>query len=214
MHIPDGFLDTKTWVTTAVISAGAISYASKKARQTLDERQLPILGVMSAFIFAGQMINFPIAGGASGHLLGAALATIILGPWSACLIIATVLGVQSIFFQDGGITVLGASIFNMAVVAVAVSYYTHKLLEKLKLGTVIATFAAAWLSIMVAAMLVALELAISGTVPLTVVLPAMAGWHAFIGIGEGLITVVVVSFVKRTNILGQAKIGDEPDEEA
>jgi cobalt/nickel transport system permease protein len=202
MHIPDGFLDVKTWVSTAVISVGAVSYASTKVRNALDERQLPALGVMSAFIFAGQMINFPVAAGASGHLLGAALATIILGPWSACLIIATVLAVQSLFFQDGGITVLGANIFNMAVVAVAISYVTHQLLEKVKAGTMIASFAAAWLSIMAAAVLVALELAVSGTAPLGVVLPAMAGWHALIGIGEGLITAVVVVFVKKTNMFG------------
>ncbi|MEW5920969.1 MAG: energy-coupling factor ABC transporter permease [Bacillota bacterium] len=203
MHIPDGFLDVKIWAPTAVISICALSYASSKAREALDERQLPALGVMCAFIFAGQMINFPVAAGASGHLLGAALATIILGPWSACLILATVLAVQSLFFQDGGIIVLGANIFNMAVVAVTASYYTFRLLERLKAGTMIAGFVAAWLSIIAAAVFASFELAISGTAPLGIVLPAMTGWHALIGIGEGIITAVVVAFVRRSNIFGR-----------
>ncbi len=214
MHIPDGFLDTKTWVATAVISAGAVSYAAKKSKELLDERQLPALGVMSAFIFAGQMVNFPVAGAASGHLLGAALATILLGPWSACLVISTVLAVQALFFQDGGITVLGAGIFNMAVVAVAVSHFTYHFLLKLKANRYAATFVAAWLSIMAAAVLVSLELAVSGTIPLGVVLPVMAGWHALIGVGEGIITAAAVAFAVSTGTFGQEKKAEVAGHEA
>lgn len=198
MHIPDGFLDTKTWVTTAVVSAGALSYSAKKTREVLNERQLPALGIMSAFIFAGQMVNFPVAGGTSGHLLGAALATILLGPWSASLIIATVLAVQSLFFQDGGITALGANIFNMAVLGVGIAHLIYRSLSKLNINQYIAGFVAAWLSVMGAAFAASIELAVSGTIPLGVVLTAMAGWHTLIGIGEGIITAVVIAFVSKS----------------
>ena len=196
MHIPDGFLDLKTAITTAVISAGALSYCAKRTKEELNERQLPALGIMSAFIFAGQMVNFPVAGGTSGHLLGAAMATVLIGPWSASLVLATVLIVQSLFFQDGGITALGAGVFNMAVVAVIVSYFSYKVLSKLRFNQYVASFLAAWLSVMAASTVTALELGISGTAPLGVTLPAMTFMHALIGVGEGIITAVVVMFVK------------------
>lgn len=195
MHIPDGFLDAKTWATAAVLSAGALSYSAKKSRQELDEKQVPKLGIMAAFIFAAQMINFPVAGGTSGHLLGAALATILLGPWSACLVISTVLAIQCFVFQDGGLTVLGANIFNMAVLGVLVAFLVHRLFSSLfksPAGINISIFVAAWLSVFVAAAMASLELAISGTVPFAAAFSAMAGWHSLIGIGEGLITVFVV----------------------
>lgn len=198
MHIPDGFLGIKTCIVTAVASGGALSYSARKTRELLNERQLPTLGIMSAFIFAGQMVNFPVAGGTSGHLLGTALATILLGPWSASLIIATVLIVQSLFFQDGGITVLGANIFNMAVVGVGIAYFMHRMLSKLNLNQYFASSVAAWLSVMGAAFAASIELAVSGTIPLGVVLPAMAGWHTLIGIGEGIITSVVLAFVSKS----------------
>lgn len=197
MHIPDGFLDIKTCVVTAVASSMALSYSAKKSRELLDERQLPTLGIMSAFIFAAQMVNFPVAGGTSGHLLGAALATILLGPWSASLIIATVLIVQSLFFQDGGIIALGANIFNMAVVGVAIAYFVNLALSKLNFNRYITSFAAAWLAVMGAALAASTELALSGTIPFGIVFPAMAGWHTLIGIGEGIITSVVLAFVTR-----------------
>ncbi|GFP29456.1 cobalt/nickel transport system permease protein [Candidatus Hakubella thermalkaliphila] len=116
MHIPDGFLDPKTIITTAVISAGALGYGIKKVNQKLGERQVPLLGLTAAFIFAAQMLNFPVVGGTSGHFLGGVLAAVLLGPWAACLIMAVVLIVQSIGFADGGLTALGANIFNMGVV--------------------------------------------------------------------------------------------------
>ncbi|MEW6244897.1 MAG: energy-coupling factor ABC transporter permease [Bacillota bacterium] len=199
MHIPDGFLDLKTIVATGVASAGALSYSIKKSKEELNERQLPALGIMSAFIFAGQMINFPVAGGTSGHLLGAALATVLLGPWSASLVLATVLIVQALFFQDGGITALGAGIFNMAVVAVFIAHVAYTLAGKLRVNEYAACFVAAWLSVMAASTATALELAISGTVPLAAALPAMTSVHALIGVGEGIITAVAVMFVKGFN---------------
>lgn len=200
MHIPDGFLDIKTCVTTTIASAGVLRYSIKRTKKLLNERQIPTLGIMSAFIFAGQMINFPVAGGTSGHLLGAGLATILLGPWSASLIMTTVLIVQCLFFQDGGITVLGPNIFNMAIIGVAVSHITYTLLSKLKVNKYMVTFITAWISVMMTAIFASIELAVSGTVSLKVVLPAMLGWHTLIGIGEGIITAVVVSSVKNTGI--------------
>lgn len=131
MHIPDGFLDTKTWVAADALSVGAIGYSIKKSREELEERQVPKLGIVAAFIFAAQMINFPVAGGTSGHLLGAALAAILMGPWSACLIISTVLVIQCLVFQDGGITALGGNIFNMAVLGVLTAFLTYRVLSGL-----------------------------------------------------------------------------------
>lgn len=200
MHIPDGFLDTKTWVAATALSTGALGYSIRKTRQELSDRQVPRLGVMAAFIFAAQMINFPIAGGTSGHLLGAALATALLGPWSASIVLATVLMIQCFVFQDGGITALGANIFNLGVVAVLISTFVYQPLSKFikgKKGLALAAFGASWLSVMVAAFAVSVELAISG-LPFHVVLPAMLGVHALIGVGEGLITAAVVLAV--TNV--------------
>ncbi|ABO51077.1 cobalamin (vitamin B12) biosynthesis CbiM protein [Desulforamulus reducens MI-1] len=195
MHIPDGFLDVKTWVTASTLSIGALGYSVKKTRQQLSDRQIPQLGVMAAFIFAAQMINFPIAGGTSGHLLGAALATTLLGPWSASIVLATVLIIQCFVFLDGGITALGANIFNMAVLGVIIAWAFNVAIKgiiKGNLGLGLASFAAAWFSVMGAALMTTLELAVSGTVPFNVALPAMLGVHAIIGVGEGLITAVVV----------------------
>ncbi|MFZ5648916.1 MAG: energy-coupling factor ABC transporter permease [Bacillota bacterium] len=200
MHIPDGFLDAKTWISTAALSAGAIGYSIKKSREELEEKQVPKLGIMAAFIFAAQMVNFPIAGGTSGHLLGAALATILLGPWNACLIISAVLVIQCLGFQDGGITALGGNIFNMALFGVIAAYLVYNIFSRVlknPVGRNISIFLAAWTSVFVASTMAAVELSVSGTVPFSVVFPAMAVWHALIGIGEGIITVVVVNFVEK-----------------
>ena len=206
MHIPDGFLDAKTWVSAAVLSAGAIGYSVRKSREELDDKQVPKLGIMAAFIFAAQMINFPIAGGTSGHLLGAAMATILLGPWNACLVISTVLFIQCLAFQDGGLTALGGNIFNMAVVGVITALIIYQMLSKIFKSTGgrnVSIFLASWLSVFMASLIATVELSISGTVPFAVAFPAMAGWHALIGIGEGLITVVVVNFVEKTGFVDE-----------
>jgi cobalt/nickel transport system permease protein len=157
------------------------------------------MGVMAAFIFAAQMINFPIAGGTSGHLLGAALATVLLGPWCASITITTVLVIQCLFFQDGGVTALGANVLNMAIIGPLVAMGIYTAVTRLigdKKGVTAGAFIAAWASVVAAAAFAALELAFSGTVPFKVVFPAMIGWHVLIGFGEGLITAVVVSFVR------------------
>lgn len=198
MHIPDGFLAMNTWIPTWLISAGGIAYSVKKASQLLSDKMIPLMGVMSAFIFAAQMLNFPIAGGTSGHLLGGVLAAVLLGPFPAAIVISVVLTIQCLLFQDGGITALGANIFNMAIVGTMGGYFAYSLVHKLiksKTGIIIGTAIASWLSVVIASSFCAIELAISGTSPLNIALPAMAGIHALIGIGEAVITCVVVGFV-------------------
>ncbi|MHB1043618.1 MAG: energy-coupling factor ABC transporter permease [Eubacteriales bacterium] len=215
MHIPDGFLDAKTWIGTAAVSAGAISYSVKKTREAMSERMVPVMGVLAAFIFAAQMVNFPIAGGTSGHLLGAALASILLGPWCSALIISTVLIIQCLFFNDGGLTALGGNILNMAFIGSLSAYAVYRLVSlaaRGKKGEQAAAFLASWTSVVAAAVAATLELAFSGTIPFGVALKAMLGWHVLIGVGEGIITVVVVSFVRRVG-LSPAWRPDAPDSE-
>lgn len=200
MHLPDGFLDAKTWVSTSIISTCALGYAITKTKEVLSDRQIPRMGVMAAFIFAAQMVNIPIAGGTSGHLLGGALAAITMGPWSAALIISTVLVIQCLFFQDGGLTTLGGNILLMAIVAPLTAHFTYRLLASYsqnRIRVLVSTFISGWTSTMVASVLASVLLAVSGTVPLYVALPAMSGWHAFIGIIEGLITAFVIGFLIR-----------------
>lgn len=202
MHIPDGFINIATAATTYAVSAGSVSYGLKQATKKLGDKHVPLMGVMGAFIFAAQMLNFPIVGGTSGHLIGAALAAILLGPWAAMVVMACVLIVQSLVFQDGGLVALGANIFNMGIVASFTGYYIYRginaFLEENRQGRLVSGFVGAWASVLLASIVCAIELGVSGTSPLSIALPAMAGVHAFIGIGEGLITAVVLSFVLAT----------------
>jgi cobalt/nickel transport system permease protein len=199
LHIPDGFLSLLVSLIAWVISITLVGYALRRVGQDLDERQVPMMGVLAAAIFAGQMLNFAVAGGTSGHLMGAALATILMGPWAAILIMTSVVSIQALIFQDGGLLVLGANIFNMAVVGVAVSYMVYQTILKIagntRKGVLIGGFSAAWLSIVLAALSVALQLAASGTSPATLAIPAMVSVHALIGVGEGLITVGALIFL-------------------
>jgi cobalt/nickel transport system permease protein len=199
MHIPDGFLDPGVAAATGVVAAGAVAHSLKRADRELDDERVPLLGVTAAFIFAVQMLNFPVAGGTSGHLLGAALATVLLGPWLACLVMAVVLTAQAFVFADGGITALGANVLNMGIIgALGVGFlmtWTRYLLPRTRAGFLAVVGAGAWLAVMAGAAATALELAVSGTVPLGTVLPAMLGVHALIGVGEAVITVAAVSAV-------------------
>lgn len=200
MHIPDGFLDTKTWVGMGGISTIFIGIAVRKANKKISEKHIPLLGVMAAFVFAAQMFNFPIGGGTSGHFMGAALIAILLGPWASVLIMTTVLTVQCLVFQDGGVTALGANIFNMGVVGGFFGYYISAIIQRSVQNTrgfLAGGFIAAWCSLVMSAVCCALELAVSGTAPLRIVLPAMAGIHAIIGVGEGLITIATLSLLAR-----------------
>ena len=199
MHIPDGFLSVPVSVVFWVLSMIVIAVALGKVNQDLGEREVPVMGVLAATIFAGQMLNFAVAGGTSGHLMGAALASILLGPWAAVLVMTSVVAVQALIFQDGGLVALGANLFNMAVIGPFVSYPVYRLFNHLaggkRWGIFAGGFTAAWASIEVSALAVALQLAISNTSPANIAIPTMAGIHALIGIGEGLITLGALSLV-------------------
>jgi cobalt/nickel transport system permease protein len=202
LHIPDGFLSTPVAAVMYVVMIAFLAVAVRQAGKTYEERTAPLMGVLAAFIFAGQMMNFPIAGGTSGHLLGGALAAILVGPWAAIVIMTAVVGVQAIVFQDGGLAVLGANIFNMGILTALSGYAVYRVVAaagRYRRPYVLAgTFAAAWLSVMLAALLTSLQLVVSGTSDLDVVLPAMLGTHALIAIGEGLISVGAVAFIMNT----------------
>jgi cobalt/nickel transport system permease protein len=202
MHIPDGFLSVAVSIALWLLSIVIVGYALRRVGRDLGERQVPMMGVLAAAIFAGQMLNFTVAGGTSGHLMGAAIATILLGPWAAILVLTCVVGIQALIFQDGGLLALGANIFNMGIIGVMVSYFTYRTVTKLtggkRWGIFAGGFSAAWLSIFIAALAVAIQIAISGRSPANIAIPAMGGIHAIIGIGEGLITVGAIAFLSVT----------------
>ena len=199
LHIPDGFLSTAVSLVGWVLAIAAIAYALRQTRGQLGSKQIPLMGVLAAFIFAAQAINFPVAGGTSGHLLGGTLAAIILGPWAAVLVMTAVIGVQALLFQDGGLLVLGFNIVNMGVLTAFTGHFVYQLLKQVlgqgRSSLLVAGAVGAWLSVMLGATATAVELAISGTSPLGIALPAMAGVHALIGIGEALITVGALAFI-------------------
>jgi cobalt/nickel transport system permease protein len=199
LHIPDGFLSLIVSIVCWIISAGTLSLAISKTNKSLGERQVPLMGVMAAFIFAAQMINFPVAGGTSGHLLGGALAAIVLGPWAAMLVMTAVVVVQGLLFHDGGLLVMGANILNMGLFTAAIGYGLYRLVlgQQRRVKLTVAGIAA-WISVMAGALATSLQLWLSGTSQLQVVIPAMLGVHALIGIGEALITVAALSFVFQT----------------
>lgn len=203
LHIPDGFLNLPISIITWIIAIVTIALALRQVRTEYAERTVPLMGVCAAFVFAAQMINFPIPGGSSGHLLGGTLAGILLGPWAGTLVVTVVFIVQAVMFQDGGLTVLGANIVNMGLIGTFGGYYLYKVIRYAVggdswRGMLVATAIASWTSVFVAAIVAALQLALSGTVPLTVAVSAMAFWHLLIGIGEALITVVTISYIWRT----------------
>jgi len=199
MHIPDGFLSVLVSVVLWVVSIAVIIIALRKTSHQLGEKEVPLMGILAAAIFAGQMLNFSVTGGTSGHLLGAALAAILLGPWAAVLVMTTVVAVQALIFQDGGLLALGANIFNMAILGSFVAWTVYRLLAKVFKGKtssmLIAGFGSAWTSIFIASLACGLQLAFSGTSPANIAVPAMAAIHAFIGLGEGLITVGALAFI-------------------
>jgi cobalt/nickel transport system permease protein len=201
LHIPDGFLSTPVAVVGWLIAVLLIGQALRRTRDQLGERQIPLLGIMAAFIFAAQSINFPVMGGTSGHLLGGALAAIVLGPWSAVLVMTAVIVLQGLLFQDGGLLVMGWNILNMGILTAFTGHLVY-LLSKRWLGDrpntlVVAGAVAAWFSVEVGAWATAIQLAVSGTVPLHLAWPAMTGIHALIGIGEALITLGALTLIAR-----------------
>lgn len=204
MHIPDGLLDFKTWGTAYAASAGATGYALYKVRDTLDEKKIPMLGITAAFIFAAQLINFPVAAGTSGHFLGALLACILLGPWAGLLVMVVVLTVQCLVFADGGFAALGANIFNMAVIAGPVCYLMFAILKgamakKTSERTAILISGAffSWFSVVLASTACAIELSISNIVKLSpaALFPPIVGVNTLVGIGEAFLTTIILVVV-------------------
>jgi cobalt/nickel transport system permease protein len=201
MHIPDGFLDAKTIIATGAFSAAGLGTALRQAGKYLQSRRIPLIGLTAAFIFVAQMVNFPVAGGTSGHLLGATLAAVLLGPSAAVIVMSSVLIVQSFLFADGGVLALGANIFNMGLVAPLCGYGIYRLFRlalRNERGRLIAVSFASWCATVIAAVFCAGELAWSGTVAWGTVFPAMAGVHMLIGVGEALITMLVMAAIAST----------------
>lgn len=201
MHAPDGFLDAGTAVATGVLSTGAVAAAIRRSRTQLGDAQVPLAGVAAAFVFAAQMVNFPVAAGTTGHLLGGALAAILLGPAVGSLVVTVVVVVQALVFADGGLTALGYNVLNMAVVTsfggYAVFRGMRRLLPSDGAGVVTASGVAAGASVVLSAMAFSLEWLFGATVqvPFDTVFGAMVGVHLLIGIGEGVITGMVVASV-------------------
>jgi len=199
LHIPDGFLNVPISIIFWVLTIIFVGIAVRKTQGQFGERQVPLMGVMAAFIFAAQMINFPVAGGTSGHLLGGALAAIVLGPWAGILVMTTVVGVQALVFQDGGLLVMGANIFNMGLVTTLIGYGIYRGVQGRSYGTKLAVAGvASWLSVVAGALLTAIQLWLSGISTIRLVFPAMLGVHILIGVGEALITVAALTFILKT----------------
>ena len=201
LHIPDGFINAPVSLISLAIAAFFIYLALRGAKDQLDEKVAPLAGLAAVFIFAMQMINFPVAAGTSGHLIGGALAAILIGPWAGVLAVTVVLFVQALFFADGGLIALGLNVINLSVIATLGSWYIFKLLQKIfpknRIGFLTATAIAAYISVPLSAVGFSIQFAIGGTaaIELSKVLIAMLGVHAVIGIGEAIITVLTVSAV-------------------
>ena len=198
LHAPDGFFSLAVVAVTWAISAPVIYVSLKQAGRRLNERTVPALGVLAAFIFAAQMLNFPVAGGTSGHLIGAALAAIILGPWAAVVAMTAVVALQAILFQDGGLVVMGANLLNIAIIPVFTAWVVFSLGRRVAASRgklLVLSGICAWLSVEAGALATAIELSLSGTSPFVIVVPGMLGTHALIGLGEALITAGAVAVI-------------------
>ncbi|GAA2503137.1 hypothetical protein GCM10010406_44610 [Streptomyces thermolineatus] len=201
MHVPDGFIDAPVSVATGVVAAAGVAVALRGSRRELDDRTAPLAGLVAAFVFAAQMLNFPVAAGTSGHLLGGALAAILVGPWTGILCVSVVLLMQAVLFADGGLTALGVNITDMALVTVVVAYGLFRLLVKTlprtRASVTAASFVAALVSVPASALAFTGFYALGGTtdVPMGTVAGAMVGVHVLIGLGEAAITALTVGAV-------------------
>lgn len=210
LHIPDGFLSVPVALVGWILLVIFVGIALHQTRNQLDERQIPLMGILAAFVFAAQMINFPVAGGTSGHLLGGTLVAILLGPWAMVLVMTAVIGVQALIFQDGGLLALGFNVVNMGVLSGFIGYgvytFVYRLMGKTPTAQLIGAGLGAWLGVVLASAATALQLAVSGTSPLEVALPAMVSVHVLIGIGEALITVAALTFIRQTrpDLIGES----------
>jgi cobalt/nickel transport system permease protein len=199
MHIPDGFLSGKTMVAAAAISAVGLGTALRQV-QRLPRKRIPLLGMCAAFVFAAQMLNFPVAGGTSGHLLGGVLVAVLLGPGAGVVVVASVLIVQCLLFADGGLLSLGANILNMAIVDSVGGYAAYRVVARLvpgRRGQLAGIAFGAWAGAVIASVVCAGELFVSGTVPAHIVFPAMVNVHILIGLGEAIITTLAIVVVMK-----------------
>lgn len=200
LHAPDGFFSVPVALAMWAVAIVVIAISVQRAGRDFDERAIPLMGVTAAFIFAAQMINFPVLGGTSGHLLGAVLAAVLLGPWAGTLVMSSVIAVQALLFQDGGLLAMGANIVNMGLIGTIGGYAIYRAVARLiggeGRGRLPAAAIAAWCAVMLGAAATSFELALSGTTSLAVVLPAMLGTHAVIGVGEALITVGALALIQ------------------
>ncbi|MGH2544872.1 MAG: energy-coupling factor ABC transporter permease [Ardenticatenaceae bacterium] len=196
LHIPDGFLSVPISLVFWLLTIAFVAVAVRSMSDSLGERQIPLVGVLAAGIFAAQMLNFPVAGGTSGHMLGGALAAIVLGPWAGILAMTAVIAVQALLFQDGGLVVMGANIFDMGILTALVGYGLYRAAARREMRTRLAVAGiAAWLSVMAAALVASFQIWLSGNADATILFPAMLGVHALIGIGEALLTVGALAFI-------------------
>ena len=209
MHIPDGLLDPITtivlWIVTIAIMILGYFRMGKMFEKEDSEKMIPYIGVLAAIIFAFQFVNYPVPGGTSGHLVGGTLVAIILGPWASVIVLFLILVIQSLF-GDGGITALGPNAFNMGIICGIVGFYIVVLLVRLfnktslkkELKVTIATAIGSYISIVLASFICGIEIGISGTIPIEIAVPAMVFWHILIGIGEGLISALIVYYIYKT----------------
>ncbi|HKY15954.1 MAG TPA: energy-coupling factor ABC transporter permease [Microthrixaceae bacterium] len=204
MHIPDGFLDVPTSAGAAIVAAAGVGVCLRRSRQQLDDRTVPLAGMVAATVFALQMLNFPVASGTSGHLMGGALAAILVGPSMGALCVTVVLAVQALLFADGGLSALGLNVVNLALIGVGIGYASFWLARRMlpeRPGSIVAASAfAGTVSVLASSLAFCLEYALGGAtgVPLATVSLAMIGVHLLIGIGEGIITATIVASVMAT----------------
>lgn len=209
LHIPDGFLSLAVSIVFWLLTILAIGAAVRAVQSSLGEKQIPLVGVLAAAIFAAQMLNFPVMGGTSGHMLGGALAAIVLGPWAAILAMTAVIGVQALVFQDGGLVVMGANIFDMGILTAIVGYGVFRMAAGKSRGVQLGVAGvAAWISVMAAAALAAVQIWLSGNADASIIFPAMLSVHALIGIGEALLTVGALGFIMsaRPDLLSESAV--------
>jgi cobalt/nickel transport system permease protein len=197
MHLADGLLSPAVWITSDALAVGALAWATKTAGKRLTDRQVPFMGVLGAFVFAAQMVSFPLPGGTSGHLLGAVLLAVLLGPAISSVVMFCVLLVQALLFQDGGLTVIGPNFINMGLMGTCLGWAVYRLVgwksEGLRRDGGI--FLACWLSVVTGSLLTGFLLWLSENAPLRPVLIAMGSVHALVGVVEGVVTVAVVRFL-------------------
>lgn len=201
MHIPDGFINAGTSLGAGAIAAGGLGVSLRRTAEVLEDRLAPLAGLVAAFVFAVQMLNFPVAAGTSGHLLGGVLAAVLVGPWVGAICLTVVLVVQALLFADGGLSALGLNVLNMALVGGIGGYVVflalRRVLPATKPSIVAASGIAAGIGVVLASLAFTVEYALGGTAGASIgkVAAAMVGVHSLIGIGEGLITAMAVSTI-------------------